>query len=531
MRRYTTLRPDPASRSERKRTQPVWAHSRRAWQGLFGDRGIVMRNAVVAFMVALLSAAAITPIVRAVAIHNSWFDHPLSTRNVHVRPVPRLGGVAIVCAFLAPFIGLLLTDSTVVRLVVAHRADVVCVVLGGLVIAMLGVWDDLCGANATQKLAIQFGVAAVTYGLGFRIDEIATPLGDVALGWVGLPFTVLWIAGIVNAVNLIDGLDGLAAGVALIGIICNAIVAIQRGDALMVLVSAALAGAVFGFLFFNFNPASIFMGDTGSMFLGFFLATTSIWTYRRSATAVSLLAPAVTLALPIADTSLALGRRYLGGRPLFRGDREHIHHRLIALGLTHRRAVLALYVASGLLGTAALVVANAEPHTVLLILAAVIGPALIALRAMGYLSSRQIRALLRGRSRNLSMRRCIDEIGTDIRHASTPEEVWNLVKRATERLHVAVLAMEVRGTADGAPLQFREPASDELTTFRYQLDGHRTAGGFLEIITVGTSPMDRDTEIGLEILCGHVHAALERIGRGRRAAPAAPAGTASGFDM
>ena len=158
-----------------------------------------------------------------------------------------------------------------------------------------------------------------------------------------LPFTLLWIVGVINAMNLIDGLDGLAGGVALVAVATMFLVSMQRNQPLMVLFSASLGGAVLGFLFYNFNPASIFMGDTGSMFLGFVLATSSIRTNQKASTTVAVLIPIITLGLPILDTLLAMSRRAVRGRPLFRADKEHIHHRLLGLGLTHRQTVLALY--------------------------------------------------------------------------------------------------------------------------------------------------------------------------------------------
>ena len=152
------------------------------------------------------------------------------------------------------------------------------------------------------------------------------------MGLLAFPLTLLWIVGVINALNLIDGLDGLAGGVALCAVLTNLVIAMFRGQPLMTLCMAALAGALIGFLFYNFNPASIFLGDTGSLFLGYVLAVTSIRTHQKSSAAVSILVPMVALAVPIVDTALAMGRRALTGRPMFSGDRDHIHHRLLGLG-------------------------------------------------------------------------------------------------------------------------------------------------------------------------------------------------------
>ena len=174
------------------------------------------------------------------------------------------------------------------------------------------------------------------------------------MGALSLPFTLLWIVGVTNAVNLIDGLDGLAGGIAFIALTAIFAISAMRHETFMMLVSAALAGSVLGFLIYNFNPASIFMGDSGSMFLGFMIATSSIRASQKASTAVAILIPIMVLAIPIADTSLAIVRRAIRGQGLFTGDREHIHHRLIDSGLSHRRAVLGLYSISMTCGVAAI---------------------------------------------------------------------------------------------------------------------------------------------------------------------------------
>jgi len=292
-----------------------------------------MRTSVVAFLLSLLCGTILTPIVRRLAHRYGALDHARSSRKIHGQPIPRLGGIAIVIAFYTPLVGLLLFQTGVGQLFYAERDHVIGLFAGGLSIAALGLYDDLRGANAWKKFLVQFAVAGLLYYLGFRIDVIANPLGsEIHLGWVSLPFTVFWIVGVINALNLIDGLDGLAGGVALVAITTTFLVSLQRGHPLMMLFTSALAGAIVGFLLYNFNPASIFMGDTGSMFLGFVLSATAIQTNQKSTTAVAVLIPAIALGLPIMDTLLAIARRALRGRPLFQADKEHIHHRLIAAG-------------------------------------------------------------------------------------------------------------------------------------------------------------------------------------------------------
>src|SRR6188508_1639969 len=187
-----------------------------------------MKTAIVAFIVSMLCGTALTPLVRRLAHRYGALDHARSSRKIHGKPIPRLGGIAIVVAFYTPLVGLLIFQTGVGALFLAEREHVIGLFVGGLAIAALGLYDDLRGANAWKKFVVQFAVAGLLYKLGFRIDAIANPLGEpIGLGWASLPFTLFWIVGIVNALNLIDGLDGLAGGVALVAVITTFLVALQ----------------------------------------------------------------------------------------------------------------------------------------------------------------------------------------------------------------------------------------------------------------------------------------------------------------
>jgi UDP-GlcNAc:undecaprenyl-phosphate GlcNAc-1-phosphate transferase len=223
----------------------------------------------------------------------------------------------------------------------------------------LGFVDDVRGIRSLYKLLAQVAVAVLAFSCGFRIEHISLPfLGTAQMGIFALPVTVLWIVGIVNAVNLIDGLDGLAGGVVFFAALTNFVVAHISGNVFVAALMACVLGAVLGFLFYNFNPARIFMGDSGSYFLGFVLATSAISAGQdqKTTTTVALLVPIIALGVPIFDTLFAIVRRFLERRPLFAPDRSHIHHRLVDMGMTQRRAVLVLYGASIALAVAAIVV-------------------------------------------------------------------------------------------------------------------------------------------------------------------------------
>jgi UDP-GlcNAc:undecaprenyl-phosphate GlcNAc-1-phosphate transferase len=385
--------------------------------------------AISAFAAALASSAVLTPLVRWVAVRRGLFDHALSARKIHGRPIPRLGGVAIVAAFAAVLGSVMLLDERIARIAAADGHLLLGIAGGGLLIAGLGVYDDVVGADARVKFGVQFAVAALAYAAGLRIDSLSLPvLGTVELGFLGLPLTLLWIAGITNAMNLIDGLDGLAGGVAVIAAAALFAISLGHSSLLPMLITATLGGAVLGFLFFNFNPASIFMGDTGSLFLGYVLATASIPVAHEGSSAVALLVPIVALGLPIGDTLLAMARRAARGVPLFSADRGHIHHRLLDLGLSQRQAMLALYGSSACLGGTALVLVGSSDYEALLALGLVAVAAGASLRRLGFLQWAQLTELFAARRQ--SLRVAADE-STAIDAASADDAVGTSSARMT----------------------------------------------------------------------------------------------------
>ncbi len=477
-----------------------------------------MRTAVTAFLAAIVAGAVLTPVVRAAAHRFGWLDHALTSRKVHGKPVPRLGGVAIVLAFYAPLVALFFVDSEVGRQFWAEPRKALGLIAGGLLIAALGVLDDVRGSGAKQKLAVQFGAAGLVYALGFRIDVLANPFGPpLHLGLLGLPLTMLWIAGVVNAMNLIDGLDGLAGGVAFIAIASTFVVSLVNGEPLMILFSAALGGAVLGFLFYNFNPASIFMGDTGSMFLGFILATTSIETHQKSSTAVALVVPIIALGVPIADTLLAMLRRAVRGAPMFSADRGHIHHRLLAAGLSHRDAVLVLYGASFVLGGSALVLAFSSQAQGAWVLVAVCAASWLALRRLGFFTLAQMQSIMEDRRWNLDVRREVRRIGDALRAAKRIEDLWVALRIGARTLGATAFALHMSADVPGDPHARSEgfdEAGPDLFRARYGLLPERHGDVHLELGWAdGRTGVDRDTEIAIELLCDHLSAALERIER------------------
>jgi UDP-GlcNAc:undecaprenyl-phosphate GlcNAc-1-phosphate transferase len=342
-----------------------------------------------AFLISFAVATIGTPVARRLAIRWGVVDKP-DERRIHAGSIPRLGGIAIAVGFFAPLTGLLVVYGDVGAMFKAEIEKVVGIYAGGLAILGLGVYDDIRGIGAVGKFSVQFAVAGLLYWLGFRMTALSTPFGGtVELGWLSAPVTFIWVAGVINAINLIDGLDGLAAGVALIAVSTIFGLSLMGEQPLMALFTSALGGALVGFLVFNFNPATIFMGDSGSMFIGFVLAAASLQTSTKSSTAVAIFAPLIALGLPLLDTAAAMIRRLRRREPMFLADRDHVHHRLLALGLTQRKAVLILYAFSVLLAGAAFAITAADGVQSAILLAALGLGVWVAALKLGMFSKRK----------------------------------------------------------------------------------------------------------------------------------------------
>lgn len=487
-----------------------------------------MTTLFVAFIVSLVVGAVLTLLVRNRAIAMGWVQRVKSSRNVHVRPVPRLGGVAIVGGFFAPLVGLLMVDSTVGELFSKETDLVFALFLGGSVIALLGLYDDFRGAGARKKFAVQFAVATLLYVLGFRIDSIANPFGDpFALGWFGPLVTVLWVVGIINAVNLIDGLDGLAGGVAFFAVITNWVLALTRGDVLLSLMMAALAGAIIGFLIFNFNPASIFMGDTGSMFLGFVLAAVSIKTSSKSGTVVTMVVPVIALGLPIMDTLLAMFRRAMLGRSMFSADKDHIHHRLMHhLGLTHRHAVLFLYGVSCLFAVVALGLAYANSAETAMLLSVMGLMVVVLMRKLGYLNLKSTQKVVATRTRNLQLRSLVKATQQAIDRARSMTAIWEAMRPlagelGADRLELRVMKASFDGERDGVVYETRRDAGTAPQVEVQVPLGERQAdtGRLVVSWRDGRTEIDRDEELALEMIADTAANKVERLTLEKEAGP------------
>ncbi|RKH12138.1 undecaprenyl/decaprenyl-phosphate alpha-N-acetylglucosaminyl 1-phosphate transferase [Corallococcus sp. CA053C] len=467
----------------------------------------------VAFLVSLVVALALTWVVRERALAWGWLDQANSSRKVHVRPIPRLGGIGIVGGFFAPLCALFLVDSGVGLQFRAQTELIVGLFIGGALIAALGLYDDLRGADAKLKFSVQFAVALGLYAVGFRIEVLANPFGaELTLGFLSLPLTVLWVVGVINALNLIDGLDGLAGGVAFFGVGTHFLLALMRGDVLLCLLMIALAGAILGFLVFNFNPASIFMGDTGSMFLGFVLAAVSIKTSSKSGTAVALLVPVMALGLPIMDTLLAMVRRSLLGRPLFSADKEHIHHRLMSrLLLTHRTTVLVLYALCTLFMLTALGLHFANSMQSALLLCGMGVVIVVLMRKLGYLDVRHAGTVQQTRQRNQQLRTLVKAVTAAVREAGSLQDVWNAVRPLAPGMDAASQSLRLRRPyeAPDAGITFESQRPEAGTSAPLEVrvevkDGEVLLGTLRLCWRDGRGAIDRDEELALEVVADAV---------------------------
>ena len=309
------------------------------------------------FAAALVVGLVITPVVRGAAHRFGLLDYP-GGRKVHQVPVPRLGGVGMAIAFGVAIGAATLVSPDLGATAVLRPNRALPILAGVSLLLVTGVIDDTRGMRALVKLVMQVVAATVAWALGLSIDAVFGPWGVVYLGWLSLPVTVAWVVGVINAVNLIDGLDGLASAVVLTVLAAFGLLAATDGVDPTLPIIAATGGAALGFLAYNLHPASIIMGDTGSMFLGFVVAAIGISLTQDGISPAAPWVPMIALGVPILDTLWAVVRRTARGEPFFVADRGHIHHQLLRIGLSQRDAMLVLTAISAALATLAVIVAR-----------------------------------------------------------------------------------------------------------------------------------------------------------------------------
>jgi UDP-GlcNAc:undecaprenyl-phosphate/decaprenyl-phosphate GlcNAc-1-phosphate transferase len=374
------------------------------------------------FFLSLLFAFILTRSVRDFATSHGWVAVPTQERQVHSSPLPRVGGVAIFISFsLSVAIAVALAWHNPRWQSALSSKTLLTILLPASLVFLLGVYDDIHGAGPYLKFSVQAVAAAMLFAGGLRIVNIPVLFGPHTLPWfAGFAFTVLWVLAITNAFNLIDGLDGLAAGSALFSTLVAFVVALLNGSSLVTVMTIALAGAILGFLRYNFNPATIFLGDSGSLFIGFLLSALALEGAQKAPTIVAVAIPVVSFGLPILETSLSILRRLISGRPVFTADREHIHHKLMQHGFTHRQVVILLYGVSAIFALLSLFLLWPTGSSLGLVLAVLGIGVWIGVQHLGYL---EFGELARVAQRTLDQRQIF---------------INNLaIRRATEELKVA----------------------------------------------------------------------------------------------
>jgi UDP-GlcNAc:undecaprenyl-phosphate/decaprenyl-phosphate GlcNAc-1-phosphate transferase len=315
---------------------------------------------IAAGLAAYLVSVAIVPVVMRLATSRRLLDLPDGIRHSHTHPIPRLGGVAVFGGLLIGYGVVLFARTPESFAAVPKIAD--DLILAGAILFLIGLLDDLRGVPPIAKLAGQTLAALIVCYDGFRIDAIHLPPAyQFSLGWFSIPITVLWLVGISNAFNLVDGLDGLAGGVAVIALVATTAAAVILGNMSVPWYTGVLIGALLGFLRYNHHPARIFLGDSGSLVVGFLLAVLTVRGAKRADGVLYALAPIFALSYPLLDTGIAMLRRWLRGAPLSRADTRHIHHQLRALGLSPRRAATVIYLESIAIAVLGLCVTFAPP--------------------------------------------------------------------------------------------------------------------------------------------------------------------------
>ena len=401
---------------------------------------LILSLGLIAFVLSLV----LTPLIRDIFRKMGMVDVPDGGRKHHTEAVPRVGGIAIALSYLVAFGVILFLPFNYRNRVAQALPDIGTLLLAAGIVFAVGLWDDLRGLKPWQKLAGQLAAAALAYSGGVQIHFAS---GTVADSYLSFPLSIIWLIGCTNAFNLIDGLDGLSAGVGFFATITMLLAALTQNNIELILVTMPLAGSLLAFLRYNFNPASIFLGDCGSLLIGFMLGCFGTLWSQKSVTILGMLAPMMAMAIPLLDTGLAIVRRFLRHQPILGADRGHIHHRLLDRGMTPRQVALILYGICGLVAIFSLLQNVVEHQFSGLIVVLFCMAAWVGIQHLGYVEFGMARDMLfRG-----TMRRMIDA-QTRLRHlestlsaARSDQEQWKAVLDASRDFGFLGVRMHVDG--------------------------------------------------------------------------------------
>ncbi|MFN0088105.1 MAG: glycosyltransferase family 4 protein [Blastocatellia bacterium] len=392
-----------------------------------------MLTYVTLFILSSFAALLITPFVRRKAIAWGAVAMPDQGRHIHATPTPRLGGVAIYAAFLAALLCVPLFGNMVGDIFRANLPKLLALIGPATLIFLFGVYDDFRSASAPLKITVQTAAASIVYACGYGIGNLSSPFGGEwhLPAWLGFLLTVLWIVGITNAFNLIDGVDGLAAGASVFALLSILIFSVAQENPEISQIAVVLVGAVIGFLRYNFNPATIFLGDSGSLFLGFMAAVLSLVGSQKGSTIVAIAIPLVSFGLPVIEAGLSILRRFLSGQPLLAGDRGHIHHRLLERGLSQRQVAILLYGVCGLFSLFGLMLLNPARNLAALIFFVLGVGILFGVQHLRYAEfselGSQIKQGVNRRRRSLAVNVRVRRTSDDLGNAKSLDQLFTLL--------------------------------------------------------------------------------------------------------
>ena len=398
-------------------------------------------HALIAFLVlSFLLCVGLTPLCRDLFLRFNIVDHPDHLRKFHQKPIPRIGGIPIVLSYAGAMALMLFFAPAGARLSVQHSTLILELLPPAAIIFITGLLDDLLTLKPWQKLGGQFLASGLAVSLGARIS---LSNGHVTSLWITVPLSLLWLIGCTNAVNLIDGLDGLATGVGLFATLTTLIVAIIQGNLGLAMATAPLAGCLLAFLRYNFSPASVFLGDSGSLTIGFMLGCFSLIWSQHTGTLLGMAAPLMALALPLIDVGLSIGRRMLRNKPIFEGDRGHIHHMVLARGFKPRDAALILYGVSALAAFLAVLQSFTSYQFRGLILLVFCALAWTGINYLGYVELTAARKTLTHRMvlRVLKEEIYVQELARALAATNSIEDCWQVIRGVCHDLSFASVQM------------------------------------------------------------------------------------------
>jgi len=448
------------------------------------------------FISAAVATAIATPIFILLARRLDWMDRPLG-RKRHAAATPTMGGLVI---FAVVFIGAAVAmrlPNRVGEMLEEHSRSIYALLVCTACMLGLGIVDDRAGVRPRVKLLVQTVVAVAAIALGYRVEAITLPWVDsvVLPDAVGAVLSLLWIVGITNAINLADGLDGLAAGICFLASAVNAVVAVWLGNYYMAVMMLLLAGSLLGFLRWNFHPARVFLGDTGSLPTGMYLALCSLHSAQKAHTVVLILVPLFALGYPIFDTLLAVARRMFRGQPLFASDRDHIHHRLLDHGASHSAATIQIYVASILLCGVCLAAVAANHLALGLAITAILAMTVFSARFLGYLEWGGWITRWRGRSQTRLLHAAANLARLKIQQAGNPQQLLDGLGVFVAEIGCRHLAF----TTGDPPAEWHGAASDAAPN--YAMDMPLTDGAAITLVFDRADTIDVAQSQLLEELC------------------------------